>query len=184
MHGWPHPSIRSCAYHVLQVVSPLCWLFWLMSSWLALGSLLPPWSLVLSSGYTQFSIPHCYIFLSHFPTLCTSFLSLPISVSGPVFSAPPPLYLFLKLHMICGLCHWYSEIWAKIHLLVSAYHVFSFMSGIPHSGYLLVPSICLWISKKIIIFNSWLVLHCVNATIYVSILMFRDIWVLFIFWLL
>ena len=33
--------------------------------------------------------------------------------------------------------------WANIHLPVSAYHVCSFVIGLPHSGYFLVSSICL-----------------------------------------
>jgi hypothetical protein len=36
---------------------------------------------------------------------------------------------------------------ANIHLLVSIYYIWSFVTGLPHSGwYFLVPSICLWIS--------------------------------------
>ena len=34
----------------LQVLSPLCWVFWLMSTLLGPGNLLVPWSLELSSG--------------------------------------------------------------------------------------------------------------------------------------
>ena len=59
----------------LQVLSPLCWVFQLMSSLLGPGNLLGPWHLGLSSGYPQFPIPHCYTPLFKFLTLCTSPLS-------------------------------------------------------------------------------------------------------------
>ena len=37
--------------------------------------------------------------------------------------------------------------WANIHLSMSAYHVYSFVIGLPHSGwYFLILYICLWIS--------------------------------------
>jgi hypothetical protein len=40
-----------------------------------------------------------------------------------------------------------QSFWANIHLSVSAYHVCSFLIGLPHSGwYFLVPFICLRIS--------------------------------------
>jgi hypothetical protein len=58
------------------------------------------------------------------------------------------------------------NLWANIHLSVKAYHVCSFVIGLPHSGwYFLVPSICLrilWIHC----FNSWVVncvIYCVNV---------------------
>jgi|UPI00001C5612 hypothetical protein len=39
--------------------------------------------------------------------------------------------------------------WATIYLTLSAYHVCSFVSRLPHSGlYFLVPSICLQISSS------------------------------------
>jgi hypothetical protein len=34
---------------------------------------------------------------------------------------------------------------ANTHLLVSTYHVCSFVTGLPHSGYFLIPFICLQI---------------------------------------
>jgi hypothetical protein len=45
----------------LQVFSPLYWVFWLMSFLLGPGKLLGPWHLRLSSGYSYFLLPKCYI---------------------------------------------------------------------------------------------------------------------------
>ena len=67
----------------LQVLSPLCWVFQLMSSLLGPGSLLLSWHLGLSGGYPQFPIPHCYTPLFNFLTLCTSPPSPPIPDSSP-----------------------------------------------------------------------------------------------------
>jgi hypothetical protein len=36
--------------------------------------------------------------------------------------------------------------WANIHFSVREYHACSFVTGLPHSGYFLVPSICIRIS--------------------------------------
>jgi hypothetical protein len=52
---------------------------------------------------------------------------------------------------------------ANIHLSLSAYHVLSFMTQLPHTGwYFIVPSISLKFSL-IYCFNSWVVFHCVNV---------------------
>ena len=72
----------------LQVLSPLCWVFQLMSSLLGPGSLLLSWHLGLSGGYPQFPIPHCYTPLFNFLTLCTSPPSPPIPDSAPLFPLP------------------------------------------------------------------------------------------------
>ncbi|EDL30734.1 mCG148045 [Mus musculus] len=82
--GSPIPQLGAMPIHwiwSLQVLSPLCWLFRLMSSPMGPGNLLLPWHLGLSSGYPQFPIPHCLIFLFNF-------LSLPIPDPAP--SLPPP----------------------------------------------------------------------------------------------
>ena len=47
----------------LQLLSPLCWIFQLMSSLLGSGNFSLSWCLGLSSSYPQFPIPHSYIFL-------------------------------------------------------------------------------------------------------------------------
>jgi hypothetical protein len=48
----------------LQVLSSLCWVFWLMSSPLDPGNLSLPWSLGLSSGYPKFPSPTATYFYS------------------------------------------------------------------------------------------------------------------------
>jgi hypothetical protein len=77
----------------LQVPSPLCWVFQLMSSQLGPGRLLLHWQLGLSSGYPQFPIHHLYIALFNFLTLCTSPQSPSTPNPAPLFSASPPLFL-------------------------------------------------------------------------------------------
>jgi hypothetical protein len=59
----------------------------------------------------------------------------------------------------------YSEFWANIHF---AFHVSSFVTGLPHSGwYFLVPSICL--QNSCIVFN---LLHCVNVPHFLNSFLF------------
>jgi len=61
--GGPIPQLGAMPIHwiwSLQVLSPLCWVFRLMSSLLGPGNLLGPWHLGLSSGFPQFPTPHCY----------------------------------------------------------------------------------------------------------------------------
>jgi hypothetical protein len=74
----------------LHVLSPLCWVFQLLSSQLGHGSLLLSWHLRLSSGYPQFPIPHSYKPPFKFLTLCTS----PTPCLLPqLILPPPPFYL-------------------------------------------------------------------------------------------
>ena len=48
----------------------------------------------------------------------------------------------------------------NIHIALSTYHECPFGSGLPHLEYFLVASICLQI--YVLVFNSWIVFHCVN----------------------
>jgi hypothetical protein len=90
MGWWPHLSTGAMPIYLRW--SLLCWIFQLKSSPLGPGIFLFPWHLGLFSGYPEFPIPHCYIFLFNFPTLYTSLLSLPIldlallSLSLPLLS--------------------------------------------------------------------------------------------------
>jgi len=72
----------------LQVLSPLCWVFQLISFPLGPGSLLLSCHLGLSIGYPQFPIPHCYTPPFNFLTLYTSPLSPPTSYSASHFPSP------------------------------------------------------------------------------------------------
>ena len=81
----------------LQVLSLLCWVFWLLSSLLGPGKLLGPWHLGLSGGYPQFLLPHCYTPPFKILILCTSPLFPPISEPAPPFLSPTtPQSLILK----------------------------------------------------------------------------------------
>jgi hypothetical protein len=63
----------------LQVLSPLYWVFWLMSFPLGPGKLLLNQHLEFSIGCHQFPTPHCYISLFIFLDLWISFLCLSIT---------------------------------------------------------------------------------------------------------
>ena len=94
MGGWPHPLTGGRAY-LLEVISTSSISlslpkFRLKSSLLGPGSLSIPWCLGPSNGYPQFLIPHYYIILFDFLTLCTSLLSPPVPDTAP-FISPPPL---------------------------------------------------------------------------------------------
>ena len=95
----------------LQVLSPLCWVFQLISSAVGPGNLLLPWFMGHSSGYPQLSILDCYMFLFIFLILCTSLLLLfmpdpalsffpphPLSFPGISIPLPPVIILFFLLN--------------------------------------------------------------------------------------
>jgi hypothetical protein len=44
------------------------------------------------------------------------------------------VFLLIEIHVVCELYPGYLELWANIHLSVSAFHMFSFAIGLPHSG--------------------------------------------------
>ena len=88
----PQPGARPNLWiWSLQVLSPLCWVFQLMSSLLGPGNLLGPWHLGLSSDCPQFHLPHCYIPPFKFLILCTSHQSPPISDLALLFLSPSSL---------------------------------------------------------------------------------------------
>jgi hypothetical protein len=71
--GGPFPWLRAVLIYwrwSLQVLSAPLWAFPIISYPLGAGALSFPWSLGISSGYPQFLIPYCYMFLFHFLTLC------------------------------------------------------------------------------------------------------------------
>jgi hypothetical protein len=86
MGGWLLSSTRAVAnlwISSLQLLSPLCWIFQLISSLLGPGSLLLSRHLGFFGGCPQFPIPHFYIPLFIFLTLCTSLLSNPTPDPAP-----------------------------------------------------------------------------------------------------
>lgn len=89
----------------LQVLSPICWLFWLMSSFLGPGNLLLPWHLGLTSGYPCFPILHWYtppfnfwpsvlLLPSLSPPTPDPFPPSPFSLPGPCYPLPTMIILF------------------------------------------------------------------------------------------
>jgi hypothetical protein len=125
------------------------------------------WCLGPSSGYPQFLIfPATYFCSISWPLLHVQFQILSclftppsFSITYPLFLPPPTIVLstphcrteaFTPCSSLC-LCFTWSvscimgivSFWASIHFLVSAYHVCSFVIGLPHWGwYFLVPPIC------------------------------------------
>lgn len=121
----------------IKVLFSLCCVFSLMSSLLGPGKLLGPWHLGLSSGYTQFSIPYCYIPPFKFLTLCIFLPFPPLSELVSLFPSPLPdpslplllqfiffpllsrtvaskvwgvVFFILGFHMVYQLCCGYSEL--------------------------------------------------------------------------
>jgi hypothetical protein len=140
------------------VLSPLCWVFQLMSSPLGPGSFLHSWHLGLSGGYPQFPIPQFYTPLFNFLTLRTScffpYLILPSFPPPPFFlpspSLPHVIILFpipsrTEASILCS-SSFLSFTWSmtcfmgilsfvpRIHVSVSVYNVCSFVTELPHSG--------------------------------------------------
>jgi len=156
-----------------KICLPILCTFWLKSSLLGSGSLTFPWCLGPSGSCPQFLIPSpYYIFLFHFLTPCifltsppdpdaatlissSSFIppwspfpstshNLPVLPSMQDWSIHTLVFLPSTLHMFCGLYYGHWGLWG---LLVSTYHVYSFMSWFPYTGWsFLVPSSCLRIS--------------------------------------
>ena len=89
--GVPIPQLKAMPIHwidSLQVLSPLCWVFQLISSPLVPGNLLLPWHLGLSNSYLQFPIPDCYTPLLNFMTICTFPPFPPTPCTSPCFALP------------------------------------------------------------------------------------------------
>ena len=144
----------------LQVLSPHCWVFQLMSLPFCPGSFLHPWHLGLSSRYAS-SPSHTatYFYSSSWPSGLVLSLPLytlpPFSHSGPYVPLPPMIILFPVQSGFEASTLWpsflLSFIWsegcimiilrfgANINLWVSAYHVCPFGSEFPHLEYFLVP---------------------------------------------
>jgi hypothetical protein len=172
MGGWSHPPTGGpCLtsgyglYRFSANANP-------MGSW---ESLL--WHLELSGCYPQFPIPHCYTLLCSLLTFWTSSSPL-ITWFCPSFSPPLLLFLLSPSYNLLSLIILFpflskteaSTLWCffllsfmwsascimdipcslpNIHLSVSTYHVCSFGTELPHSGwYFQVSSISLQISRS------------------------------------
>jgi hypothetical protein len=176
----------------LQVLSPLCWVFQLMSSLLGPGSFLLSWHLGPSGGFSQFPIPLCYTPMFNFLTLCTFPLCPSTLDPALFFPSPPPLFspslvhslppmiilspllnsteasklwsfFFLTFIWSVSCIMCISSFFPNIHLSVNTNNVCSFVTVLPHSGlYFPVTSICLRI-HEVIVFNDRVVFYCVNV---------------------
>ena len=125
----------------LQVLSPLYWVFQLMSSLLGPGSLLLSWHLGLLGGYPQFPILATHFCSISWP-LYISLISSHNWSCYPYFPSPPKsllpsashdycvppskkdksihtlVFLLLELHMVCEVYCGYSKLFfLNIHLL-------------------------------------------------------------------
>jgi hypothetical protein len=109
----------------LQVLPPLCWAFQLISSLLSPRRLLLSWHLGLSGGYPQFLIPHCYIPLFNFLTLCIS------SPSQVAADASKNVEKEEHSSIVSGITSWYnhsgnqsggcSENWSKYYWMTQLF---------------------------------------------------------------
>ena len=108
--GGPIPQLGAMPIYwrwSLQVLSPCCWVFQLMSSPLGPGRLLHPWGLGFSSGsphspprtVTYFnSSPGVLDFSSHTCSFCPLFPPSPHSHAGSSLPLPPMIILFPLLN--------------------------------------------------------------------------------------
>ena len=102
--------------------------------WLSMG-LIPSWG-SLWMAFPSVSTPN-------FVPVCSCDYFVPHSKDQSI-TLLSSFFLSVMWSVNCILSIW--RFGAHIHVLVSAYHVCSFVIGLPHSAYFLVPSICLGIS--------------------------------------
>jgi hypothetical protein len=173
----------------LQVLPLLCWAFQLISSLWVLGASCFPdiWDLLVATPSSPSPIT-THLCSNSWPSVyhpfLLSFLIWACFFSPPLlssFQVHPTLYLMsilLLLRRTEESTFWssfLSFIWdvnfilgipsfgANIYLSVSAYHMCCFVTGLTHWGrYFLVPSVSPEFHEAIV-FNSWVVLHCVNV---------------------
>ena len=129
----------SCQQALVGIHSSV-WVWWLYTGWI------PRWG-SLWIAFPSVSAPH---FVSIFPSVSILFTLLRRTEAFKLWS-----FFFLSsmwsVNCILGI----PNFWANINLSVNAYHVSSFVTGLPHSGwYFLVSYICLRISWSHC-FNSW-----------------------------
>ena len=75
-----------------------------------------------------------------------SLISILFSPSGKYWSIHT-LVFPLEHHLVCDCILDILSYWANIHLSLSKYHLCTFVTGLPLSGwYFLVSSLCMWIS--------------------------------------
>jgi len=144
MVGWEHsPLYMSCSgcasqetaksgscQHALLGISTIVWVWYVYGLDLQVGQALDGHFFSLCSALCLHISFHVYFLFpllrrTEASTLWSPFLSFMWSM-GYILGNP--------------------SLGVNINLLVSAYHVCSFLTGLPRSGYFLVPSICLWIS--------------------------------------
>jgi hypothetical protein len=80
------------------------------------------------------------LFLSKFPPMSILFPLLRSTEASTLWSS---FFLSFIWSVNCNLG--IPNFWANIHLSVNAYYMYSFVTGLLHSGYFQVPSICLTI---------------------------------------
>jgi hypothetical protein len=111
-------AISDSCKQVLVDIQNSVWVWWLYMEWIPrCGSL---WMVIPSV-----SVPHLVSVSSSMHILFPRLRRM--EVSSLVF-------LLLEFHVFCKLYFGYSSFWANMHLSVSAYHVCSFVIGLPHSG--------------------------------------------------
>jgi hypothetical protein len=123
----------SCQHALLGIHSSVC-VWWLYMGWICRwGSL---WIV-----FPSVSVPH---FVSIFAPM-SILLHLLRMTKGPTLSSSFFLSFMWSVNCILGI----PSFWTTIHLSVSAYHVFSFVIGLPHSGWY-PPDPSAWVSHYIL----------------------------------
>ena len=124
----------SCLQQALLGICNSVWLWWLNMGWISRWSSL--WMAFPSVSGWPFlqSLLHC-LSLYLLPWYFIPFLRrTEASTLHPSFF----LSFIWSMNCIFGIL----SFWGNIHLSMSAYYVCSFVTGLPHTGYFLVPSIC------------------------------------------
>ena len=176
---------------------PLICEFQLKSSPLCPGNIMFPWCLWTSYASPHFLTLPATFFVQfpdplYLPHILTTFWHWPlISSSSSVpprspMPQPPTLILFAPQCRIEAGIPWSSfllrsivsegcitgivKFRANIHLWVNTYHVCSFVSGLPHSGWYFLDLPFAYTSYEVIVFNCFVV-FCSVTTFSVSILL-------------
>jgi hypothetical protein len=120
---------ESCQQNLADICSSV-WVWWLFMGWI------PGW------GSLWMILP--FFTASNFVSVTPSMgIFFPIQRRNEVFTLWSSFLNFMCFaNCILGI----RSFWANIHLSVSAYHVSSFVTGLPHSEYPPDPPICLKIS--------------------------------------
>ena len=159
-------AISGSFHHALLDIHNSVWVWCLYMGWI------PRWGRL----WMAFPSVSALYFVSEYSPMSILFPLLRRTKTSSIWSS-----FFLSVTWSANYILGIPSFWVNIHLSVSAYHVCSFVTGLPHSEwYFLVPYICLRISWSHFFKAEW----CNCITFSMSIPPLKYIWVLSSFWLL